>query len=96
MYKVNYDESGIILGFYIEEIHKENIPKPNKNITDELWQFLLKNPNKKIKSDSFNKEELIEDDFEDNLIVALQQEPTETEKLRADVDYIAIMAGVDL
>lgn len=92
--KINYDNDGNILGFYNEDVHGDNIPTPNKNISVEVWQYLLANQNKKIKIASLNKEELIEDDFEDKPIVIIPQVPTLEEKNRSDIDYILIMQGL--
>lgn len=41
-YFANYDpETGVILGFYTEEIHGSNIPSPNLAISEIQWQDCL-------------------------------------------------------
>ena len=40
MYKINYNETGDILGFYIDSIHKD-IPEPTVEVTQEVWQQII-------------------------------------------------------
>lgn len=93
MYKLNYDINGNILGFYTKEIHGENIPSPTKGISNEVWQYLLDNQNKKIKLDSLTKEEVTIEDFEDKPIAVMPQESSLEEKNRADIDYLLMLNG---
>lgn len=44
MYFAHYDQNGQILGFYTSDIHGDNIPTPNIEITYEQWQECLNNP----------------------------------------------------
>lgn len=43
MYFAHYDQNGQILGFYTSDIHGDNIPTPNIEITYEQWQECLNN-----------------------------------------------------
>lgn len=44
MYYAHYDnQTGQILGFYTPDIHGDNIPTPNIEITYEQWQECLEN-----------------------------------------------------
>ncbi|HBE9553496.1 hypothetical protein [Clostridioides difficile] len=45
-------------GFYIESIHKNNIPKFYINITEELWSYLLELGNFKFIGDYKKKKDL--------------------------------------
>ena len=43
MFYAHYDQNGQILGFYTSDIHGDNIPTPNIEITYEQWQECLNN-----------------------------------------------------
>lgn len=89
-YLMHYDENGFIQGFYLRSIHGNNIPEPYIEISDEKHQFYLDNQGKyKINPVT----------LEDEIVQVPEPQPYEhtlEERNRADIDYIAIMAGVDL
>ena len=41
MYYAHYNEEGIYVGFYLEEIHGSNIPTPNITLTPQEWSEAL-------------------------------------------------------
>ena len=41
MYYAHYNEEGIYVGFYLEEIHGSNIPTPNIALTPQEWSQAL-------------------------------------------------------
>jgi hypothetical protein len=49
MYYGNYENDGNYIGFYTKDIHGENIPTPNIELTDEEWQEALTGNYKVIK-----------------------------------------------
>ena len=41
MYYGNYDQNGKYIGFFLTEIHGDNIPTPNIELTEQQWQQAL-------------------------------------------------------
>lgn len=41
MYYAHYNEEGVYVGFYLEEIHGSNIPTPNITLTPQEWSQAL-------------------------------------------------------
>lgn len=82
-YYADFDESGNIAGFYVDEIHGDNIPETAIPITFDEWQTYLTNTSRyKLDGDIIREktpEELAEE--EANRPPAPPREPTETEIL---------------
>jgi hypothetical protein len=45
-YYVNFNEVGNIIGFYVDDIHGEDIPETAKTITADEWQTLSADANR--------------------------------------------------
>jgi hypothetical protein len=89
-YLMHYDNEGYIKGFYLKSIHGDNIPRPVIEITPEKHNFYLENQGLyKINPLTLEDEAIPEPPPQ-------PYEPSLEERNRADIDYIAIMAGVDL
>jgi hypothetical protein len=85
---MHYDETtGEIKGFYLASIHGENIPSPCIEIDAEKHRFYMENNG--LYKININT-------LEDELLPILEptpQPPTEQEKLKADIDYLLMLAG---
>lgn len=81
---LHYDEKGVILGFYFNSIHENNIPNPNIEITKEKYNFYMKN-NGAYKLNISTLEDIL---------ILEESKPSEMDKIKADIDYIMIMTGL--
>lgn len=85
-------ETGYIIGFFpleVRYLYKE-IPEPHIEITKDKYELYKNNPGKYKLNLKTLEEELIPEPEPQ------PYEPTLEERNRADIDYIAIMMGVDL
>src|SRR5690625_344087 len=65
-YYADFDESGNIAGFFLNEIHGDNIPETAIPITDEEWQTYIEDSNKyKLDGDSIREKTQEELDAEE-------------------------------
>lgn len=86
-------ENGEFNGFYTEGLHKK-IPETAVEISKETRDLII-SQHKKFKVIDLEKEITL-DNLEEIELEAVERPITPLEKVRADVDYIAIMTGVDL
>jgi hypothetical protein len=92
-YLMNFDEeTGKIKGFYLRSVHGIAIPTPCIEISPADHALIIHNNGRyKLNVETKTLEELSEPEVE-----LESYGPTLDDKNRADIDYLAIMMGVDL
>lgn len=90
---VDLKENGELNGFYTEGLHKK-IPETAVEISKETRDLIIAQ-HKRFKLIDLEKAITL-DNLEEVEMEKIERPITPLEKVRADVDYIAIMTGVDL